>query len=107
VPESLEEMEELFSGRTAEERATIVQRVLKCNHPKLGNNNREKLQPFFEFVLRLAVMDAATAAKLTSLLYELAQFSPQPSAKFALTLVHEKYEEYALKPRIPPAVDTV
>ncbi len=30
----------------------IVERILKCNHPRLGEGNRERLQSLFTFLLQ-------------------------------------------------------
>lgn len=52
VPETFEEFQKLMSGRNVEEQAVIIERMIKCNHPSLGDNNREKLSNLFAFLLQ-------------------------------------------------------
>lgn len=118
VPERYEDVESLFARRSPGEHAIIVERVIKCNHPQLGNNNREKLQTFFTFLLqylqdvaanidRDSIGDFAIVEKLSPFLYELTQFSPQASAKALLSVLSEKYDEYCKNPKQPPPLESV
>jgi len=40
VPESYEELSGHFDGRDSGEKATILERIIKCNHPQFGDDNR-------------------------------------------------------------------
>ncbi len=119
VPETYEALESLFAGRTAAEHAIIVERMLKCNHPQLGEGNRERLQKLFTFLLQhihdCAVdfgtdsegSDVNSVLGLTPFLYDLAHFSQQPAAKAVLSVIQEKYEEFAKHPRSCPGTEVV
>ncbi len=115
VPTSYEELRGHFRGRTPSEQAVIVERIIKCNHPQFGNNNREKLQSVFVYLLQhindsvveedencLEVFD-----QLTPLLYDLAHFSPQHAANSVLSVIKEKYDEYKKHPRTCVSYESV
>ena len=36
VPEDYDGLAALFAGRTPAEQGTVLERMIKCNHPKLG-----------------------------------------------------------------------
>eukprot|EP00095_Tigriopus_kingsejongensis_P002460 maker-scaffold1069_size64751-snap-gene-0.13 protein:Tk02460 transcript:maker-scaffold1069_size64751-snap-gene-0.13-mRNA-1 annotation:"nucleolar protein 14 homolog" len=116
VPPSFEVLVDHFSQRTPAEHATIIQRIMKCNHPQFGDNNKLELQTLFAFLLQY-INDSAidfdpdineadesetllqTIDAIAPFLYDLAQFSPQPSAKALSGVLREKYEEYLKHPK--------
>jgi hypothetical protein len=42
VPESYEELSGHFQGRDSGEKATILERIIKCNHPQFGGDNKAR-----------------------------------------------------------------
>ena len=42
VPESYEELSGHFEGRSPSEKATILERIIKCNHPQFGDDNKAR-----------------------------------------------------------------
>ena len=117
LPETFEELQGHLANRTPAGHATVVERIIKCNHPQFGNHNREKLQGLFAFLLQY-IHDCAddvdgdeerdgsssvnlleTIYAILPFLYDLAQFSPAPSAKAVLSVLQEKFEEYNKQPK--------
>jgi hypothetical protein len=41
-----------FDGRSADEKSVILERMIKCNHPQFGDDNKAKLEGLFTFVLQ-------------------------------------------------------
>lgn len=117
-------MAEHFSQRSPQDHSTIIQRIIKCNHPQFGDNNKIQLQSLFAFLLQY-INDCAvdfdpdineddeseelvqTIQAIVPHLYDLAHFSPQPSAKAISGVLQEKYEEYAKHPKNSLAFETV
>ena len=97
-----------------------MERLIKCNHPQFGNNNKEKLQSVFTFILQY-INDCAddiedsdeakekidTIDELTPFLYDLGKFSPQPSGQAMRSVINEKYEEFCKAPKNSPSIATV
>ena len=116
-----------LNGRSVKDHGIVLQRMIKCNHPQFGMDNKEQLQNLFTFLLQY-VHDCAedydpevedgdaddgeankmeVIAEVTPFLYDLAQFSPQPSAKAVLSVLMEKYEEYTKRPRVALSLEAV
>ena len=43
VPQSYEELLSHFEGRNSNDKATILERIIKCNHPQFGDDNKARL----------------------------------------------------------------
>lgn len=52
VAESYEEFQEVLENRSVAEQTVIVERMVKTNHPSLGNNNRSNLQRLYPYLLQ-------------------------------------------------------
>lgn len=52
VSESYKEFQEILEDRLIAEQTTIIERMIKVNHPSLGNNNRSNLQRLYLFLLQ-------------------------------------------------------
>ena len=121
APTTYDELTSHFIDRSPTDHGIIVGRIVKCNHPQFGNNNKEKMETLFTFLLQYihdCAVDydpeeedcdshLATIDVLMPLLYDLAQFSPAPSAKAVLSVLQEKYEEYKKHPRAALTFETV
>merc|ERR1719422_636584 len=114
VPEDYDGLAALFKGRTPDEQGTIIERMIKCNHPRLNGaeGSKEKLESLLQFLLQYVHDQVAqfdpelkedeeddsgseveAIERLTSHLYALAQFSQASAAKSVLSVLREKYEE--------------
>merc|ERR1719394_741240 len=52
VPKTSDDLEELFEGRNSKEKAIIIERMIKCNHPQFGKDNKAQLENLFAFLLQ-------------------------------------------------------
>ena len=52
VPTTFEALQELFEDRTAKEQVLIIERMIQCNHPQFGNDNKSRLEDLFRFLLQ-------------------------------------------------------
>ena len=115
APENYEDLVEVFE-KWPQNKVLIAERIIKCNHPKLANENKSKLESFFAFLIQFIndeeyddISALNSAFGLIPLLYDLAQFSPQNSARNAQSVLKEKYEEFARNPKngIPLPVEVL
>lgn len=52
APKTYEELQELFNGRDLNEIAVIVERIIKCNHPKLREENKQNMVNLYAFLMQ-------------------------------------------------------
>ena len=119
VPTSYEELINNFEGRSPNEKATVIERMIKCNHPQFAESNKANLESLFRFLLQHIHEsceydeDKDTKEDLTSVevlipfLYDLAKFFPASAAKSILGVIQEKYDEYCRKPKCYPSLDSL
>ena len=118
VPDSYEELLGHFQDRISSEKAIVIERIIKCNHPQFAENNKTKLENLFRFILQHIhecceyedknVKENLTSVEmLTPFLYDLAKFFPAAAAKSVLGVIQEKYEEYCKKPRLYPGLESL
>ena len=116
LPETYEELSEAFSGRSPADKATIVDRMVKCNHPQFGGNNRAGCETLFRLLLQHlhdcgtdedTVDGLDTIGRLAPFMFDLAKFNPAPCAKAVLSVIHEKYQDYCKKPKVFPTLESV
>lgn len=52
MAESYEGFQEILDDRSIEEQTVIIERMIKVNHPSLGNDNRSNLQRLYPYLLQ-------------------------------------------------------
>lgn len=52
MADTYEGFQETLENRTVAEQTVIVERMVKVNHPSLGNNNRSNLQRLYPYLLQ-------------------------------------------------------
>lgn len=52
VAESYEGFQEILEDRSITEQTVIIERMIKVNHPSLGNDNRSNLQRLYPYLLQ-------------------------------------------------------
>lgn len=52
MAESYEDFQEVLENRSLAEQTVIIERMIKVNHPSLGNDNRSNLQRLFLYLLQ-------------------------------------------------------
>ena len=119
APQSYEELINHFQDRSPKEKSIVIERIIKCNHPQFGENNKAHLEELFRFILQYIhecceyndeeniQPDIESAEALCPFLYDLAKFSPAPAAKSVLGVIQEKYEEYCKKQRSYPTLESL
>ena len=118
APSSYEELMNHLQDRSAKEKGVVIERMIKCNHPQFGENNKANLEKLFCFILQhiheccendedSAEIDIESIEVLSPFLYDLAKFSPAPAAKSVLGVIQEKYDEYCKKPKVFPALESL
>lgn len=55
VPEDYDAFWNLLQGRTPAQVSTILERMIKCNHPSLGGNNDVKANTIFTYLLQVKI----------------------------------------------------
>lgn len=119
APTSYEELINHFQERSPKDKGVIVERIIKCNHPQFGENNKAHLEELFRFILQHihecceyndeenSESDIRSVEVLNPFLYDLAKFSPAPAAKSVLGVIQEKYDEYCKKPKVYPTLESL
>ncbi|XP_017010749.2 nucleolar protein 14 homolog [Drosophila takahashii] len=119
MPKTYEDFTELLSKHAAAQKATIVERIIKCNHPKLEGVNRENVVKLYSFLLQYIkdlFEDASEQdirdhfqllSKLMPHLYELTQLNPERMSNTLLEVIKEKYAEFRKNHKMYPSLDTL
>ena len=115
MPESYENLQELLKGHSVKIQAIIVDRIIKNNHVKLMQVNRNKMLKLFAFLLQyindsFSNVDSDNISKRFKLvnelgpsMYDLIQMNSEEGSKCFLEVVKEKYEDFKKNPkRFPP-----
>jgi nucleolar protein 14 len=119
LPESYEKFTELFDNRSIKTQSTIIDRIIKTNHPKLQHYNKQKMYKLFAYLLQyindlFSNCDEGNVSKyfkllnhLGSHLFDLVQMNPEECSKSFLEVMKEKYEDYRKAPKFYPKLDTL
>lgn len=119
LPHKFEALEKLLKNRTAEYQAVILDRMIKCNHPKVEPANKEKMITLFAYLLQHINDTAATATgnnidstfniidRLCPALYDLSQLNGVETSQCFREVIKEKQLEYRNNPKVYPSLDTL
>ncbi|XP_033167149.1 nucleolar protein 14 homolog [Drosophila mauritiana] len=117
MPKTYEDFTELLSKHATAQKATIIERIIKCNHPKLEGVNRENVVKLYSFLLQYLkdlFEDASEQdirehfqllSKLMPHLYELTQLNPERMSNTLLEVIKEKYGEFRKNHKMYPSLD--
>lgn len=105
-PASYEELQLLLQFESSERQFIILERLIKCNHPSLGSNNKENLNLLFAYLLQY-INDIAevktiediskcfsTFSNLVPHIFNLAEMSPLNAHTLVLDVLKEKHQCY-------------
>ncbi|RZF43750.1 hypothetical protein LSTR_LSTR009173 [Laodelphax striatellus] len=112
MPESYDDFQSLMKDFGVKDQAIILERLIKLYHPSLGDNNRQKLESLFTFLLQ-HLNDAEyhdcwkVLSHLSPHLYDLTQFSPQNSATCLMEVLAEKHNDFQEKKFRFPETETL
>lgn len=97
------DLEKLLKKYNAEYQAVILERMIKCNHPKVEPANRPKMVSLFAFLLQY-INDLATGNdpvhcftvldRILPFLYDLSHLNPAETTKCFLEVIKEKQSDY-------------
>ncbi|KAH8271182.1 hypothetical protein KR018_000810 [Drosophila ironensis] len=119
MPKTYEDFTELLSKHAAPQQVTIIERIIKCNHPKLEGVNRENVVKLFSFLLQYlkdlfedaSEQDVRGSFQLLSRLmphfYDLVQLNPERMSNTLLDVIKEKHAEFRKNQKTYPTLDTL
>lgn len=114
--------QELLEKQPPDYQFIIVERIIKCNHPKLKEGNKDKLGTLFAYLLQyvndLFCEESVTTEeelvnafrcldRLSSHFFDLAQMDTTNTKNCIAEVIKEKYEEYKNKSTVFPDLDTL
>ncbi|KAF0762760.1 nucleolar protein 14 isoform X1 [Aphis craccivora] len=100
VAESYEGFQEILEDRSITEQIVIIERMIKVNHPSLGNDNRSNLQRLYPYLLQhlndnsCSIDGWKILNSLAPHLYDLTQFFPEHAAKCFIEVLKEKHTDF-------------
>lgn len=117
VFDDYEELNSLLRKHNADYQAVILERMIKCNHPKVEPANREKMVTLFTYLLQY-INDIASEVenvgkcfeildRITPFLYDLSHINPAETTKFFLEVIKEKQSDYKKSSKQFPKLDTL
>ncbi|RXG68014.1 Nucleolar protein 14-like protein [Armadillidium vulgare] len=121
VPNEYDDFWSLLENRTPSQVCTIIERMIKCNHPSLGADNKTKVNNIFAYILQTLQNICSIEPEnlkggynpfsyitpMVPHLYTLTQLNPNDCSSALNEVLDEKYEEYsAQKIKKYPYFDT-
>lgn len=108
------ELEKLLKKYSADYQAVVLERMIKCNHPKVEPANREKMVALFAYLLQY-INDLASGDvvhcftvldRILPFLYDLSHLNPAETTKCFLEVIKEKQSDYRGS-KVFPKLDTL
>ncbi|XP_036323821.1 nucleolar protein 14 homolog [Rhagoletis pomonella] len=120
IPTKYNDFNKLLRKRAPKEQGVVIERLIKCNHPKLdGINNKEKMEKLFAYLLQY-VNETFTDAtpndistkfkildKLNPHMYDLVHMNPEKMSSTLLEVIKEKYTSYRKNTKLFPTLETL
>lgn len=110
-----DELEQLLKKHSADYQAVILERMIKCNHPKVEPANRDKMVTLFAFLLQY-INDLASdndpihcftvVDRILPFLYDLSHINPAATTKCFLEVIKEKQSDFRSS-KTYPQLDTL
>lgn len=119
MPSNYEELKKLLTNNTPDDQGILVERIIKCNHPKLEPKNQDKINKLFAFLLQYVnelFTDATTEDvtnsfkifdKINPFLYDLIHMNPEKASLCLLDVIQEKYSQYKKNSKVYPSLETL
>merc|ERR1719153_528365 len=113
VPESYSALCSLVWGKSPSDQDTVLERILACNHPQLGDH-KPALISYYQFLLQLVQDTSLSPNPLPSLsiifphIFKLTAMFQQQAATSLLQVISDKYDQFnsLVRPRYP-GLDTI
>ncbi|ALC46296.1 l-3-07882 [Drosophila busckii] len=119
MPKTYEDFTTLMAKYEPQKRSIVVERIIKCNHPKLEGVNREHVVKLYAFLLQYLkdlFEDACEQdihshfqllSQLMPQLYDLTHLNPDRMSNTLLDVIKEKHAEFRKNHKIYPTLDTL
>lgn len=119
MPKNYEEFSKLLNEYKLQDQSIIVERLIKCNHPKLEGVNRENIFKLFAFLLQMLNEKFADASQedirehfqfLSSImphLFDLIHLNAERMSTTFLDVIKEKYAEYKKNSKQFPSLEVL
>ncbi|GJQ87328.1 hypothetical protein Trydic_g17376 [Trypoxylus dichotomus] len=118
-PLNYEELRSLLISQPSEHQFIILERLIKCHHPSLGEKNKANLEMLFAYLLQYIndisqVTDIpsinmcfSTFTNITPHLYDLAQMSPLKAHTLMIEVIKEKQKSYRKNHHLYPGIEVL
>lgn len=119
MPDSYEELTELLEPHPPGIQSIIIDRIIKTNHPRLLQVNRNKMIALFTYLLQY-INDLFSSNtednistnfhivdELTPVMFDLIQLNADEASKCFLEVIKEKYADFKKNTRQYPQLDTL
>ncbi|KAF5303825.1 hypothetical protein FQA39_LY09810 [Lamprigera yunnana] len=116
LPDSYEELEQLFKNQSAEHHNVILERMVKCNHPSLDEANKDKLGFLFVYLLQYIndldlSVNISNSFNIFSFLvphiFDLAQMKQENAQTSIAGVLKEKQKDYRKNKRLYPDISVI
>lgn len=106
LPDSYDELTDILKNRNAEFQSVILERMIKCNHPKIVHENKSRMITLFGYLLQHVndTFELTTQRnvensfrildRLCPFLYDLSQINPAETTKCFQEVIKEKQKDY-------------
>ncbi|XP_075150601.1 nucleolar protein 14 homolog l(3)07882 [Haematobia irritans] len=119
MPKSYEEFVKLLKEYKLNDHPIIIERLIKCNHPKLEGVNREKIVKLFAFLLQLLNEKFSDASQddirehfrffssIMPHLFDLIHLNTERMSNILLDVIKEKYTEFKKNSKQYPSLEVL
>lgn len=120
LPDTYASLCSILENQSPAHQSIIIERMVKCHHPSLGENNKESLGMLFTYLLQ-HLNDCAveandnntikscfqTFACLVPQLFDLAQLNQENAHNSIMEVIKEKHAEYRRKQTVYPGIEVL
>lgn len=120
IPESYEDFKKFLMNQSPTHQSVIIERMIKCNHPSLGQDNKENLGMVFVYVMQHLADECSEAVDDISIrnclevfrcllpqIFDLAQLNQENAQSSVIEIIKEKHSEYRTKKKLYPGLDVL
>lgn len=120
LPDTYENLSTVLENQSPVYQSIIIERIIKCHHPSLGENNKKSLGKLFACLLQ-HLNDVASEANddksiktcfqtfvcMQPQLFDLAQLNQEDAHNALLEVIQEKHDEYKRKQSVYPGIEVL